>query len=360
MEEKYKKRDLNFEILRIFSIFLIILHHYALKGGLDAELDTFSINKLISNFIVIGGKVGVNLFVLISGYFLINSKFSMKKIIQIVLQVLFYSVICGILAYFLDLKDAKWVIKSFFPISYRIYWFATAYVGLYLLSPFINKLLNSITKKQHKYLLLILLIMLSLTHSILLSSEPYMNDIAWVIFVYMIAAYIKKYDIIEPKRNCYKFIAIFGYIIMFLIGALCTYLAQKIQIAEEGIHYYTSMNSIICLITSIAIFMCFKNIKISDKYNKVICFFSSASFGVYLFHDSAIREFLWKNILKTPYFYWANAGSLILHIILSAIIIYILGTIIETARKKIMNGRIFKIRRIDNFIKKIDENLKIE
>lgn len=67
----------NIEILRIISIIMIIMHHYVLNT--EAIYTEKSLNYYISHFFFIGGKLGVNVFVLISGYFLVNKKKSLKK-----------------------------------------------------------------------------------------------------------------------------------------------------------------------------------------------------------------------------------------------------------------------------------------
>ena len=89
--EKVNKKEIKFEILRIISMVMIIVTHYSGHGGL-ANIETMSINKLIGIFLTISGNVGVNLFVFISGFFLYKSKFKVKKLIKLELEILFYSV----------------------------------------------------------------------------------------------------------------------------------------------------------------------------------------------------------------------------------------------------------------------------
>lgn len=99
-----KKRNSNFELLRIISMLLIVFHHSVVHGLLIASasmnqgtpvsnqvwLTTFT-GQLVAMF----GKVAVAVFVMISGYFLVNSSFSweksLKKILFLVAQVYFYS-----------------------------------------------------------------------------------------------------------------------------------------------------------------------------------------------------------------------------------------------------------------------------
>ena len=87
--KKIDNRESNFELLRIISMILIVLHHYALHGGL---FQPNNLNEKVGLFILLGGKIGVNVFVIISGYFLVNSKFRIKKLLQLIGQVYFYAI----------------------------------------------------------------------------------------------------------------------------------------------------------------------------------------------------------------------------------------------------------------------------
>ena len=88
------------------------------------------------------GKAGVNLFCLIMGYFGIQSKFNVKKVFQMEAQVVFYSLF-GLFAALLfkcRMSFGK-VVMTFFPTVFNQYWFITAYIMVYIISPFINRLL---------------------------------------------------------------------------------------------------------------------------------------------------------------------------------------------------------------------------
>ena len=91
----------------------------------------------------------VNCFVLISGYFLINSKFKLKKVLNLYLVTIFYSILLFIphcILYGFSLSN---FIKSCLPLLMGTYWFITTYVVLYLLSPFLNILIKNLSKKQY-------------------------------------------------------------------------------------------------------------------------------------------------------------------------------------------------------------------
>lgn len=151
-----QERKMNFELLRIVSMILIIVFHYSDWGKL-IYIEDYTINRLIGDFINIGGRLGVNLFVLISGYFLIDSKFKTKKLLKLIFEVWCYSVGIAAICFVFKIGDLSkaTLMKSLLPISYNMYWFATTYVAMYLLSPFINKVIEHITKVQHQTILIL-------------------------------------------------------------------------------------------------------------------------------------------------------------------------------------------------------------
>lgn len=75
-----KQRQSNIELLRIISILFIISFHYAYKCSYNFE--EFTVNKFIIKAFYMFGELGVNLFFLITGYFMCKGKFSFKKNIR--------------------------------------------------------------------------------------------------------------------------------------------------------------------------------------------------------------------------------------------------------------------------------------
>ena len=66
-EQPPVKRESNLELLRIIMMILIVAHHFALHGGFDYPKEVVSLNRLWIQLMTIGGKLGVDVFVLISG-----------------------------------------------------------------------------------------------------------------------------------------------------------------------------------------------------------------------------------------------------------------------------------------------------
>lgn len=84
------KRQANFELLRIVAMLMIIVLHYLNKGGLlvDYTSDRTGVNyaaHLAEAFCI----VAVNCYVLLSGYFLVESAWKPERVVSLAGQILF-------------------------------------------------------------------------------------------------------------------------------------------------------------------------------------------------------------------------------------------------------------------------------
>ena len=151
-----KKRLSSIELLRIIAMLMIIAHHFVCYGNFDFNHISIG-NKIWLQILFSGGKIGVNIFVMISGYFLISSKkIQVNKVLKLIMQILFYSIIIYMI--FICFGIETFSIKILFKhiLGYPIWWFAKTYLALYLIHPYINVLLENITKIEYKRLLIFL------------------------------------------------------------------------------------------------------------------------------------------------------------------------------------------------------------
>ena len=150
------KRQANFELLRVVAMFMIISLHYLVKGGAAVpfpfaagENPVGVLAWLIEAFCI----VAVNCYVLISGYFLVESAWKPGRAVSLVLQVLFYSLLISVSLLLtgvvsagdLDLYD--WI-GFVFPFGTEHYWFATAYLAMYLFVPFLAAGMRKMKKRE--------------------------------------------------------------------------------------------------------------------------------------------------------------------------------------------------------------------
>ena len=154
------KRESNLELLRIIMMVLIVAHHFAYHGGFEYPWQTVSLNRLWIQLMMIGGKLGVDVFVLISGYFLINAeRLKTVRPVRMWFQLLTYSLVpfCLLAATGQVRFTAERLLHSLLPIAYDGWWFASAYFSLYLFAPFIDRFLRAMDRNEYRRFLLILM-----------------------------------------------------------------------------------------------------------------------------------------------------------------------------------------------------------
>lgn len=315
---------------------LIVVHHYAIHGALQETL-VFSGNKYILDFLSFGGKLGVNCFVLISGYFMCNSKITLKKILSLISEIWFYSIVILIL-FLTILKPVepigfKLLLRSVLPISYSAYWFATTYIVLLILSPFINKWIQSMDKKMHQDLLIVSIAIYSFLPTFMKTTLIGYNHLIWIILLYLLASYIRRYidkEQLKLKRHC-SFLLIVASLI-FISILLLDFIGSKfnISILLDNSTYFANQQSFLLMIMSIEIFLISLR---GNKVNKLINKISKATFAVYLIHDNLImRPYLWQTVFDCQSAYYSN--HLLMHALCSICIVFFVCIGIELIRQK--------------------------
>ena len=145
------KRDLRIDLLRIFSMLFIIMHHCIINDfGLQTMLKENTLTRfgnllIIMNSIVI---VGVNLFFLMSGYCKIHLK--PQTVLLLIIKVYLISTLIqltGLLSGHIPF-DSDWIKNTLNPFDY--YWFLGAYILLMFTSPLLNLIIDNISLSMFK------------------------------------------------------------------------------------------------------------------------------------------------------------------------------------------------------------------
>ncbi len=94
---KMKQRNSNIEMLRIIEMFMIVAHHCSIHGLGRSEVLSLK-NQIALDLLGGWGKLGVVLFVLISGYYLCEKVINKDKILAICRQVWVYSFLLAVVS----------------------------------------------------------------------------------------------------------------------------------------------------------------------------------------------------------------------------------------------------------------------
>lgn len=354
-----KKRQANFELLRIVAMMMVIVLHYIVKGKMSVKL---SVDGSIANHMwwLIQGfcNVAVNVYILISGYFLVKSQWRISKLVKLVCQVLFYSIVVGLVMYGIGKASvsvpflaaiferagvatsynfSNWL-NIILPIEYEHYWFATAYVVMYMLSPILAVAVKELPQNQLKAVIVALLCFFCIPKSInpyLIPTDAYGYDFGWFICLFLIAGYIRCYGIrlFSSKSKSlliYVLSTIANWGVCAVTGAICRNTGK--------LEYYMDMtyayNYILVLISSVALFYAWTYIDIKEgKFANLVCNVAPYTFGVYLLHENVGIRLIW------PYLLGADRvngfGLQILHMLLSVVVVFAIGCIVDWIRSKL-------------------------
>ena len=94
-----KERMANLEVLRCVAMMMVVVLHYLGKGGLLPDLTApLSAQDMAAWLLEAFCIVAVNVYMMISGYFLCESSFKLSRLLTLWLQLWLYSVGIGVLA----------------------------------------------------------------------------------------------------------------------------------------------------------------------------------------------------------------------------------------------------------------------
>lgn len=355
-----KERVKNYEILRILAMLMIVCLHYLSKGGTLAnptgELTGAGYMAwLIEAFCL----SAVNVYVLISGYFGIGEEKStekhrkinvqevLKRTFRIYLQVWFYSVVIGVIALIIGLQEFNiyTIFMYVFPLSTEHYWFATAYLLLTLLMPFLNAGFDGMEKRAIQGVLVCMLLVFSVAKTILPMQLPWDHkgyDAFWFVFLYLTGAYIRRYGIKWiTNRTRAVMLYIGGTCIVFASMLLIRFLYMKTGSLMDFISYGYSYNFLFCYLASIGLFLTFQPKREAQQKHcgSVLQTISGATFGVYLIHEHVNLRYLWPTWFQSAEFATKPILIFLLHMVGTVAVVYLGCTIIEMIRNKIIKWK---------------------
>lgn len=341
-----KGRMANFELLRIVAMLMIIALHYLVKGAVAVpfEESTAAVNYaawLIEALCI----VAVNCYVLISGYFLVESMWKPGRVGSLVCRVLFYSLLIPVLLLIIgevspsSLGIYDWI-GYLFPIDTEHYWFATAYLIMYLFAPFLAEGIKKTEKKQLELLIVLLLFFFSGVKTCVpvpFVTDRYGYDFGWFLCLFVIAGYLRRFGFpwLEKKAHAVS-LYVLSALGIWAISVGSHSLAGKIQ----AFSYYEDMpytyNYLLCVTGAVGLFYVFKDMKIGEgRAAKIICTLAPYTFGVYLLHEHILLRYEWMQWLKVDQV--SGSFRFLPHMIMSVLLVYVVGTVVDFVREWIFS-----------------------
>lgn len=325
-----QQRQLNIELLRIFSMLLINLWHVHGHLMRSLNLESSPSNTLMT-YVTYFIPFHVNLFILVTGYFGIRGGKSCKNaLIKNLLLLYFYSISLGVCS-LLVLGHFSFQ-HTFMPISSSIWWFMTMYTVMILVAPFIEQYVHDISRKSIYAIavgaLFVDLYLGHIRHVGHLYDEGYgMTNFACL---YLLGVWIRKEGINLVRKLPWART-------ILAICILCVMAIQYKAIAWYSWIDLTAYCSPYSIVMSMLVFLLFANINIHESLRKFILFFSSSAISVYLITEyPSIQEML-KPVFASAFLSCTNSYMEILVILLSTVIGFVVPCMIDKVRIPVTN-----------------------
>ena len=315
MYQNSSNRKTNFELLRIICMLMIIGLHF---NNFSGCLDNFK-NTSLNYFLCWGTESfcynGVNIFILLSGYFGYKRPINKCRVSVLVSKTMLYSwmfTLIGIIFVFIKI-DIDWsvsyVIRGLTPIISGDYWFITSYLMMLSFSPIMNNAIN----KFHKEKMIMLLIALVSVFSVIPTFMPWCDinifnygegSPIWFCVLYLTGGYISKYVSFDGlSRSELYHIRMWAILIVFALLAVVTFSKFSISFLSKyflgkelgsGVLYHH--NSLFIYGCSISILLLFKTLNIRYvTINSIVTNIAPSVFSIYLIHDNIIaKQFIWR------------------------------------------------------------------
>ena len=344
MKIKMEDRESNLDLMRLVCMLMVVTLHYFGEGGLNSSASTSTFNALVGSIMVVVCRGAVNCFYINSGYFfkatvdIINS---WKSTFELYKQILFYSIVVCVVSVLLGISKLTMgaVVRAFFPILGNQWWFATVFLLISLLRPFLQKMVCGLRDKEVIFLLFFLMYFdaVQAVFGVNIFNESgngLLHAITMVIFGYTIRRF-NHLQLSQLKAS----IVYCGSVLFARASPLLMRCFPNLPI--DYWNHIMAYNSPFIILMSWGVFCFFRGMKYRSL---LISKISTSIFAAYLIQDhSMMREGLWKKMFHCEVFYDSN--WMIVHCIISVLCITIVCITIDQIRLNIVKKiRVHKVK----------------
>lgn len=308
-------RQSNIELLRIVTMFFILILHVNIKGLWGNIEEDFPLLNIGSNFAESFAVIAVNCFILISGYFQINFKIS--SITRLLFQCVFYNLlICIIYSICLGKFSIHTLIHETFVFSH--WWFVKSYILLIIFSPILNSSIQTLERKVF-FIVLVLLLVLRV------------NEFNFFL-LYLLGGFIRRFYCVDLlSRFRIHFIGLY-ILISIISGVFLSYFRLN---TPQYIPYIIGYNSLFVICSSVFFFLFFLTLKVK---NTVINSVAVSVFAVYLVHEHHLVSPYFTNFIKSLILLSEkNQFILFLYLLVFVVLVFIISVLIDKGRLFLVN-----------------------
>ncbi len=324
-----KSRSSNIELLRIFAMIGVVVLHICnpLMGGGLTAVPPFSARHYVLCFLESLFIGAVNLYVMISGYFMSRSTKDtvlLRKPAALIFQVSFFR----LLFYFMTVVrgSAVLTLKDLLQTALPINYFVILYCALFCISPYLNKLLQGLSDKAYLRLVLTLVVLFALEPTLVGMAENHFHTsldgldtvsaygdqlgytIVNFVLCYIIGGGLAR---LKPIQKPLRLLGI----LLLCLGVSTLWFAWGT--GNRVSHSAEKYNNPLVLGMAVLVFLLFRDLHMGSS--RVINFLAKASFTVFLTHTFLFR------FVDFPRLFGLHPALLPAAVLLCAVLMYLVA-----------------------------------
>ena len=336
-------RASGIELCRILAMLMIVAGHFIGQSGLGTRHS----DSMWLMFFGSGARWAVNLFLVVGCWFMLDSKFKAERVARLYLTVLFYTVPLTVLAAAWWSPTTKDVFRGFFPFLGRPLWFASAYISLLLVAPWLK-----LTFRLSRWALGALVAVLTVVvPGICTLPDPqmcYVVDVCYFFYVFILVGFLKPLLLSSGK---YRFVALAVGVAIY--SALVALSQCKMQIVSSWSgQCLADFKTIPNLLSSLLVFCFFLHLDIgSIKWINIV---ASAAFAVYVIHQTpAFYGFLWTEVFMAKK--WLMSDLYPLYTSGVVVVVYVSGLLLEIPRRMVVDKWLLSRATSRELLRRLDD-----
>ena len=293
-------RNYGIDALRCLAMLCIACLHVMNQGGALGTAGGAAASLLQPLRVLC--SCGVNLYALISGWVLVNGSFRPARILELWLQVLFWNLVIAGVGTLLrpGIMEGFWL-RYCLPVTQKCFWYFSAYVGVWLLTPILNPGIRGLTERQARWMVLALFLAFSLGTALgyAWQGDPWGigagYSVLWLLALYLMGACARRGRLGEGLSP-WTLLLIAG----AAVAVSCTFrgildnageLPEFWEKQRSMLLYYNRPALTLC---SLALLLLFARLRIPRTLERLIRWLSPLTFGVYIIH---VHHVIWVSIL---------------------------------------------------------------
>ncbi|MBR4071302.1 MAG: acyltransferase family protein [Clostridia bacterium] len=330
-----KQRYIWLDVLKIFACFFVIINH---SHGLLFEISGYTQSTVTFDAIFFSiCKIAVPLFVMTTGYLTLQKEISYKKTFLRIVRILVPLVLFSAHYYCYYNKEnaniINFITKSVANPQNIALWYLYMLMGLYLVIPFITKIVMHSSQRDLSFFMLAFLIAPPALYLIAKEMDHTINSYIFSSFFHISVCYLVAG--IYLSRLKLKFSLFITSIVLFVASEIPVIMGiiNTFKTTGEMVYAFDNWSSLPVIVSSISFFYIirylFENISPKKKLSKFIQQVSATTFGIYLIHNLAINLLFELQFVKDIF----QINSFVVLIVFQIVVFAICSVIIFILKK---------------------------